>query len=237
MPVRYIGVPLITKRIGVKECKGLIDKATVFLLSQAVIDEVNSNLKGFLWNQDDKANRRAKKAYYDIQRPGNHVNWSKLVWFSQNIPKHAIILWLSILGRLNTQDKVRSWGSYDVMACPLCFTKMDSHNHLFFECGYANSLWNMVKQRMRFDCDNPSWVLCKLEVKGPPSVKSKLACFGGVPTSDALTAGLEMSSLKCAWMSVLAAVRNVAKWDVSMSNSYPRVTLNHGFDALRDGSQ
>nr|GEV22676.1 RNA-directed DNA polymerase, eukaryota, reverse transcriptase zinc-binding domain protein [Tanacetum cinerariifolium] len=80
-------------------------------------------------------------------------------------------------------------------------------------------------------------VLCKLEVKGPPRVKSKVACFGGVPTSDALTTGLEMSSVKCVWMSVIAAVRNVAKWDVSMSNSYLRVTLNNDFDALRDGSQ
>ncbi|GJY52436.1 RNA-directed DNA polymerase, eukaryota, reverse transcriptase zinc-binding domain protein, partial [Tanacetum coccineum] len=82
LPVRYLGVPLITKRIGVKECKSLTDKvkskilkknkclsyagrlqlvasvlesihvywATVFLLPQAIIDEINSLLKGFLWN-------------------------------------------------------------------------------------------------------------------------------------------------------------------------------------------
>ncbi|GJZ95926.1 RNA-directed DNA polymerase, eukaryota, reverse transcriptase zinc-binding domain protein [Tanacetum coccineum] len=80
LPVRYLGVPLITKMIGVKDCKSLIDKirnkvlswknkclsyvrrlqlvasvlesihvywATVFLLPQALIDDINSLLKGF----------------------------------------------------------------------------------------------------------------------------------------------------------------------------------------------
>ncbi|GJQ90835.1 RNA-directed DNA polymerase, eukaryota, reverse transcriptase zinc-binding domain protein [Tanacetum coccineum] len=98
LPVRYLGVPLITKRIGVKECKSLTDKvkskilkknkclsyagrlqlvasvlesihvywATVFLLPQAIIDEINSLLKGFLWNQDEKANGKAKVAWKNL---------------------------------------------------------------------------------------------------------------------------------------------------------------------------
>ncbi|GKA73603.1 RNA-directed DNA polymerase, eukaryota, reverse transcriptase zinc-binding domain protein [Tanacetum coccineum] len=81
LPVRYLGVPLLTKRIGIKECKSLIDKvrnrilswqnkvlsyagrlqlvasilesiqvywATVFLLPQTVIKEINSH-KDTLW--------------------------------------------------------------------------------------------------------------------------------------------------------------------------------------------
>ena len=34
------------------------------------------------------------------------VCWSKLVWFSQCIPKHSFILWVTFLGRLSTQDKL-----------------------------------------------------------------------------------------------------------------------------------
>ncbi|GJY85462.1 RNA-directed DNA polymerase, eukaryota, reverse transcriptase zinc-binding domain protein [Tanacetum coccineum] len=168
-------------------------KATVFLLPQAIIDEINSLLKGFLWNQEEKANGRAKVAWNNLCKPKSQgglgigdgsttfmwfdywndmgilsdmvtyrdlydarfqanmtvqdfikdrngqwpeendedqVRWSKLVWFSQNIPKHAFIPWLAILGRLTTQDKIRSWGSYDLMVCPLCCNEMDSHEHL-----------------------------------------------------------------------------------------------------------
>ncbi|GJS07198.1 RNA-directed DNA polymerase, eukaryota, reverse transcriptase zinc-binding domain protein, partial [Tanacetum coccineum] len=372
LPVRYLGVPLITKRIGVKECKSLTDKvrskilnwknkclsyagrlqlvasvlesihvywATVFLLPQAIIDEINSLLKGFLWNQDEKANGKAKVAwknlckpkcqgglglknlniwnkaliskhlwhvamekdslwvkwintyklkgksiwevnedvndswgwrnilrmrhlvrkhmfkkigdgaktsmwfdywsdmgilsefvtyrdiydarmsadmtvqefvhvnncqwpeewrnrlpnvnlvrsisiqdgkddslvwrrhdgkeckfsvkqvYYDLQHHDESVSWSKLIWFSQNIPKHAFITWLAILGRLTTQDKVRKWGSYDVMACSLCLKEMDSHSHLFFKCEYSCCLWRMVKDKIKLKCDEMDWPL------------------------------------------------------------------------------
>lgn len=95
LPVRYLGVPLITRRIGVKDCKCLIDKvrnkvinwknkclsyagrlqlvasilesihvywANVFLLPQNVIHDINRLLKGFLWNQGEKADGKAKIA-------------------------------------------------------------------------------------------------------------------------------------------------------------------------------
>lgn len=35
------------------------------------------------------------------------VEWSKLIWFSQNIPKHAFVLWLAVQSKLPTQDKLR----------------------------------------------------------------------------------------------------------------------------------
>ncbi|GJR99074.1 RNA-directed DNA polymerase, eukaryota, reverse transcriptase zinc-binding domain protein, partial [Tanacetum coccineum] len=56
-----------------------------------------------------------KQTYYDIQNNGDNVSWSKLIWYSENIPKHALILWLAIQGNLTTQDKVRKWGSFDLM--------------------------------------------------------------------------------------------------------------------------
>ncbi|GJZ75907.1 RNA-directed DNA polymerase, eukaryota, reverse transcriptase zinc-binding domain protein [Tanacetum coccineum] len=51
IPVKYLGVPLITKRLRVKDCKSLVHKsiqvywATIFLLPQAVIDDINRLLK------------------------------------------------------------------------------------------------------------------------------------------------------------------------------------------------
>ncbi|GJS28399.1 RNA-directed DNA polymerase, eukaryota, reverse transcriptase zinc-binding domain protein [Tanacetum coccineum] len=43
--------------------------AIVFLLPQVVIDEINSLLKGFLWNQEQKANGRAKVAWKNLCKP------------------------------------------------------------------------------------------------------------------------------------------------------------------------
>ncbi|GJX28468.1 RNA-directed DNA polymerase, eukaryota, reverse transcriptase zinc-binding domain protein [Tanacetum coccineum] len=105
------------------------------------------------------SNFSVKQAYYDIRNNEEQVRWSKLVWFSQNIPKHAFILWLTILGRLTTQDKVKSWGSYDLMVCPLCCNGMDLLEHLFFKCGYSSSLWDMVKDRIKLKCYEVDWPL------------------------------------------------------------------------------
>nr|GEX26132.1 hypothetical protein [Tanacetum cinerariifolium]GEX28658.1 hypothetical protein [Tanacetum cinerariifolium] len=43
----------------------------------------------------------------NLERINSHV----LVWFKQCIPKHALCLWLAMLGRLQTQDKIMTWGT------------------------------------------------------------------------------------------------------------------------------
>nr|GEU99436.1 RNA-directed DNA polymerase, eukaryota, reverse transcriptase zinc-binding domain protein [Tanacetum cinerariifolium] len=55
LPVRYLGVPLISKRLSVKE----------FI----IINEINKMLKGFLRNQGDSAKGKAKIAWKNICRP------------------------------------------------------------------------------------------------------------------------------------------------------------------------
>nr|GEW80921.1 RNA-directed DNA polymerase, eukaryota, reverse transcriptase zinc-binding domain protein [Tanacetum cinerariifolium] len=74
--VKYHGVPLISKWIRVKDF---------------VIKEINSLLKGFLWNQDEKANGRAKVAWKNLCKPKSqgglgHKNLSS--WNKVLIIKH-----------------------------------------------------------------------------------------------------------------------------------------------------
>ncbi|GJZ78142.1 hypothetical protein Tco_0642814 [Tanacetum coccineum] len=47
-----------------------------------------------------------RQTYYDRQNTNEVVTWSKLAWFSQNISKHAFILWLAIQGKHTAEDKV-----------------------------------------------------------------------------------------------------------------------------------
>nr|GEX77134.1 RNA-directed DNA polymerase, eukaryota, reverse transcriptase zinc-binding domain protein [Tanacetum cinerariifolium] len=48
MPVKYLGVPLITNKLSSKERKQLINKAAVFLIPKRVVKEIDKVLKGFL---------------------------------------------------------------------------------------------------------------------------------------------------------------------------------------------
>nr|GEU89064.1 hypothetical protein [Tanacetum cinerariifolium] len=45
--------------------------------------------------------------YNNVGSNDGIVKWHKLVWFSQNIPKHSFILWMAIQNKLVTQDKIR----------------------------------------------------------------------------------------------------------------------------------
>ncbi|XP_024958928.1 uncharacterized protein LOC112499890 [Cynara cardunculus var. scolymus] len=77
---------------------------------------------------------------------GNHlvVPWSKSIWFSGHIPKHAFCLWLACQRRLPTQDRLHWKDEPPDLECLLCGQCMDSHEHLFFQCSYAGDVWTSI---------------------------------------------------------------------------------------------
>lgn len=90
---------------------------------------------------------------WEVLRPrSNVVDWHKVVWFPQMIPRHASNLWLILKCKLLTQDKLISWSvnQGNALICPLCETQPDTHEHLFFECGYARQVWDTLGQFMGF---------------------------------------------------------------------------------------
>nr|GEX36878.1 RNA-directed DNA polymerase, eukaryota, reverse transcriptase zinc-binding domain protein [Tanacetum cinerariifolium] len=72
-------------------------------------------------------NRFPNMAYRELTREDDDVDWWKIVWFSQNIPKHAFIVWLTI---------------------------QESHSHLFFECEYSKTFWSKVVDKVGMACNN-----------------------------------------------------------------------------------
>ena len=101
------------------------------LVTRCNIDDSKEDLTVWRSKTGREGTFSVRQAYIDMQYEEEDVNWSKIVWFSQNIPKHAF---MAIQKRLNTQDMMRKWGSYDMMVCALCKCDCDSHNHLFFQC-------------------------------------------------------------------------------------------------------
>ena len=124
LPIRYLGVPLTSKRLGVHDCKGLIEKvksrilnwknkclsyagrlqlvasvleslhvywASVFLLPQAVINDINKLLKNFLWSQGETSKGKAKVAWENICKPKKQGGLGLKdigVWNKAMITKH-----------------------------------------------------------------------------------------------------------------------------------------------------
>ncbi|KAF8104769.1 hypothetical protein N665_0168s0012 [Sinapis alba] len=77
-----------------------------------------------------------------IREQSATINWSKIVWFKEEIPRCSFITWLAFLRRLPTRDRLSSWGMNVPEICVLCSATQESHDHLFFRCPYAASVWS-----------------------------------------------------------------------------------------------
>ncbi|GJY85266.1 retrotransposon protein, putative, ty1-copia subclass [Tanacetum coccineum] len=104
--------------------------------------------KVWLNNQNEKKEFFTKQAWCDLRDNIDKVDWYHVVWFNEFQPRHAFILWLAILKRLATQDRLAKWNCISNLECTLCNKERDSHAHLFFKCDYSKLVLGMLKRRL-----------------------------------------------------------------------------------------
>ncbi|GKD26194.1 hypothetical protein Tco_1232408 [Tanacetum coccineum] len=88
----------------------------LMLANLAVLNLSNAS-DGLLWRHisNDESNFSVAKAWECIWPRANDVDWFHVVWFSHQIPRHAIYLWLVIRRKLKTQDMLRQWDVWNHM--------------------------------------------------------------------------------------------------------------------------
>ncbi|GJW11619.1 hypothetical protein Tco_1577446, partial [Tanacetum coccineum] len=81
------------------------------LLNNIVMPHLSNAKDELFWK--DLENKEVKflvSAVWENIRPRSiEVDWFSVVWFSQQIPRHAILIWLIIKRKLKTQDVLRQW--------------------------------------------------------------------------------------------------------------------------------
>ncbi|XP_071718391.1 uncharacterized protein [Rutidosis leptorrhynchoides] len=99
--------------------------------------------------------REKVKPHVDID--GDIFRWvtneGKKTVFSTQLgfdPKHAFILWLAVLNRLNTQDRMMKWTSNQDLKCVFCGKVADSITHLFFGCDFSLKIWKCMKEKILY---------------------------------------------------------------------------------------
>lgn len=91
-----------------------------------------------LWrhNQDEfKESFHSASTWNQLRSKRELVAWRKLVWFSQAVPRHSFMVWLTLRNRLSTGDRLRSWGITQI--CMLCGEPNETREHLYFACPYS----------------------------------------------------------------------------------------------------
>ncbi|XP_021994704.1 uncharacterized protein LOC110891319 [Helianthus annuus] len=252
LPVKYLGVPLISSGLVYKDCSVLVERldqrisnwknkllsftgrlqlinsvlssmhiywSSVFILPVRITLELVARMRNFLWSSDgsfhkgfslnnsvqevyvngtwgwpvawrdmfpvliqldsihlmpntpdrlmwkdgnDLVEHSSSQVWHSIRRRAEEVDWVKLVWFPQCIPKHAFLMWLVIRRKLLTQDKILQWDftrrkNMNMMCCLLCYANVDAHDHLFFDCNYATQVWIKIRDKGGMSSVGPAW--------------------------------------------------------------------------------
>lgn len=87
-------------------------------------------------------------AVHFVSRVKARWRWNalRLVWHSAVIPKHAVVAWMEILGKLPTLDRMRSRALSLMQLVCYVVCKMKVGTMCFFECSYSKDLWEQILQ-------------------------------------------------------------------------------------------
>jgi len=103
-------------------------------------------------------------AYEFLRFRSTPVRWRKVVWESWSLPRYSFILWLTVLGRLRTRDRLHFLQTDS--PCVFCHEDDETHSHLFFGFRWTSTLWLWVKQwlhltRCMSSLSSALWGLCR----------------------------------------------------------------------------
>jgi hypothetical protein len=92
-------------------------------------------------------------AYDFFRYKAEPVQWASVVWEQWSLPRHNFSIWLAMLGKLRTRDRLQFLSSDSI--CPLCQNADESHAHLFFNCDWSSSLWSKARFWLKLHSNIP----------------------------------------------------------------------------------
>ncbi|CAN0902965.1 hypothetical protein LINGRAHAP2_LOCUS22302 [Linum grandiflorum] len=99
--------------------------------------------------------------WHSIRTTVTVVHWYPLLWTGLRIPSNSVVAWLVILDRIQTREKMVSWGLTVDINCLLRDAGIDSRSHLFFGCSFTQEVMRLltVTNKCRY-CSKGSLSLC-----------------------------------------------------------------------------
>lgn len=90
---------------------------------------------------------KTTQIYWELKGAEAKVPWASIVWTKGGIPKYSFLVWLVLLNRCLTRDRLLAWGLPVDSSCLLCNLEFESRDHLFFRCPYSWRVWSEISRR------------------------------------------------------------------------------------------
>lgn len=109
----------------------------------------------WIWKQN--ATFSIRQATLGLQPSLPTIDWHRVFWCIQFLPRYAIILQLAWWKRMPTLDKCMDQGVSNSNSCLSCCRFIEDQDHLFFHCACLSRVWNAVLQKMKCQRSSESW--------------------------------------------------------------------------------
>ncbi|XP_049364125.1 uncharacterized protein LOC125828845 [Solanum verrucosum] len=109
-------------------------------------------------NMESMEKYNVSRVYLQIRGRMEKVGWRSLAWKNVGSPKWLFILYLAVMGRLATKDRLAKWGIVQIQTCHLCQQENEDHDHLFFKCSYAAEVWTSILKWKGINKNTKNWM-------------------------------------------------------------------------------
>lgn len=96
-----------------------------------------------VWQSSIDGSLSFKNAYNHFSPPSK-LQWTNNLWSSFILPRFSTLLWRVLHNKLPTQTALQVRGHQLASRCEICGSNIESANHLFIQCPFANLLWNWL---------------------------------------------------------------------------------------------
>ncbi|XP_030477945.2 uncharacterized protein LOC115694981 [Cannabis sativa] len=89
-----------------------------------------------LYDSEERKNMYNKyvitQGYLKLIAAENKEHWPSIVWSPLNFPKHSFVMWMAMLNRLKTKDRIAKYHPEIDKTCLFCSSEDETMEHLFF---------------------------------------------------------------------------------------------------------
>lgn len=144
--------------------------STYYLKKTSAMDWQSRNCSWLIANIF-KCKYNTAATYRDIRGDRGHVEWWPV--FNRNLakPRAKFTLWLGMLDRLATKDKLVKFGIVLDPKCAFC-NDDETLQHVLFDCKWTGTVWQQVMQQIGYRRQalgwqqEKSWIAAECKRKG-----------------------------------------------------------------------
>ncbi|CAA7059505.1 unnamed protein product [Microthlaspi erraticum] len=111
-----------------------------------------------LWKHDEgdyKDKFSSSQTWQQIRNKRDNVSWHRIVWFAQGVQRFSFTVWLAVMNRLSTGDRMRTW-EFD-QSCLFCGERNETRDHLYFACPYTYTVLLDLGGSLLGHAATPDW--------------------------------------------------------------------------------